>query len=189
MKTYEIEIESTSPMLHHGAQALGMEEESKKKKGGSALMGDSEEWKKTIYFEEGVGVFLPAVNVEAALIEASKQFKIGRGSASKYFKSGVFITDDKLPFFVNGKPITALEGIEIDKRTVKNPATKGRNVRYRALFRQWKSKFRVIVSADDYIDKNLLLESLDYAGAYVGVGDFRPRFGRFKVNKIVEVSV
>jgi len=188
-KIYEVEIESISPMLHHGSQSVGMEEISMKKKGGTALAGDSEEWKKTIYFDEKFGVYLPATNVEAALIEASKQFKItGRTTATKFFKSGVFIMDDMLDFSVEGKRITDLNDVTIDKRTVKNPATKMRNTRYRAIFRQWKSKFKIMISADDYITKDLLKNIIDYAGLYVGLNDYRPRFGRFKLNYIKEVQ-
>jgi len=184
-KMYEVKIESLAPMLHHSSQGLGMTETSMKKKGGDALSGDSEEWKKTVYYDEAVGVYLPATNVEAALIEGAKQFKItGKATATKFFKSGVFITDDMLPFFVNGKKISTLDEVEVDKRTVKNPSTKGRNVRYRAIFRKWESTFKILISADDYISEKLLTDVIDYAGLYVGVGDFRPRFGRFKLSSI-----
>jgi hypothetical protein len=188
-KIYEIELESMSPMLHHGSQALGMEEQEMKKKGGSALIGDTEEWKKTVYFDEKIGVYLPASNVEAALIEAAKQFKIsGRATATKFFKSGVFIMDDTLPLLVNGNRITDINNIEVDKRTVKNPSTKGRNVRYRAIFRQWQTKFRIMISSDDYIKEDLLKQTFEYAGLYVGLCDYRPRFGRFVLKSLKAVK-
>lgn len=188
-KIYEIEIESCSPLLMHGSQSVGMEEVNMKKKGGTALAGDSTEWKKTIYYDDNVGVYLPATNVEASLIEAAKQFKItGRATATKFFKSGVFMMDDMLPFYVNGKQITDLDDIRVDKRTVKNPATRMRNTRYRAIFQQWSSRFRVMINADDYITKDLLANVFTYAGMYVGVCDYRPRFGRFILKSIKVVN-
>ena len=188
-KIYEIELESISPMLHNGSQSVGMEKASMKKRGGNALEGDPEEWKKTIYYDKLIGVYLPAINVEAALIEGAKQFKItGKATATKFFKSGVFILDDMLPFYINGKIIKDLDDVSIDKRTVKNPATKMRNTRYRAIFRQWSSKFRIMISADDYISGDLLKQVFDYTGLYVGVGDYRPRFGRFKLKSIKMVE-
>lgn len=178
-------------MLHHGAHMVGMEKPSMKKKGGDALTGDALEWQKTIYFKEDIGVYLPPENIEAALVNASKQFKItGRKTAMDYVKSGVFCTESYLPFYVNGKTIKTLDdpAILIDKRTVKNPATKGRNVRYRAKFTEWTSTFRLNVLCDDYITKELLEQILEYAGMYVGLGDYRPRFGRFTIESVKEVK-
>lgn len=189
MKTYNVEIENISPLLMHGSQALGMDDESKavKKKGGSALLGDENEWKRTIYFDKGVGCYLPAGNIEAALVEASKQFKItGRATATKFFKSGVFITEDILPILVDGKPILSLDKVEVDKRCVKNPSTGGRQLRYRAIFKKWRCSFSLMVSSDDYISGDLVKQVLDYAGMYVGLCDYRPRFGRFQVVKLKE---
>jgi hypothetical protein len=188
-KIYEMELESISPMLHHGSQSVGMEKAVMKKKGGDALTGDPEEWKKTIYYDESVGVYLPAPNVEAALIKSASQFKVtGRKTAMDFFKSGVFVMDDMLPFLVNGKIIKDLADVEIDKRSVKNPSTKGRNMRYRALFRQWSSKFRIMISSDDFITMDLLKQVTEYAGMYVGLGDYRPRFGRFRLKSLKEVN-
>lgn len=191
MKMYEIKIKSACAMLHHGSQAVGMEKSTGKKKGGEALLGDENEWKKTIYFKKDIGVYLPAMAIEACLVNASKQFKItGRQTATKYVKSGIFCTDEYLQFLVDGKPIMSLDDprIIIDKRTVKNPSTKGRNVRYRAKFDKWESNFRIIVNSDDYLSKDILEEILGYAGNFVGVGDYRPRFGRFKLVDIKAVN-
>ena len=190
MKMYKIKIKSGSPMLHHGSQAVGMEKTSKKRKGGDALLGNPDEWNKTIYFDEKVGVYLPASVFEACLINAGKQFKIGRIAATGYVKSGVFCMDEHLPFLVDGTPVMTLDDkrINIDKRTVKNPSTKGRNMRYRAKFDKWSSEFKLMVTSDDYINSDLLEEIINYAGMYVGVGDYRPRFGRFTLESIKEVS-
>lgn len=191
MKTYEIKIKSICPMLHHGAQAVGMQEQSLKKKGGTALTGNPDEWKDTIYYKDGIGIYLPAMSFEACIKNAAKQFKItGRATATKYVDSGVFCIDEYLPFLVNGKPIMSLDDprIVIDKRTVKNPSTKGRNVRYRAKFDEWASSFKILVHADDYLSDKLLSEIIVYGGLYVGVGDYRPKFGRFNLVSMKEVK-
>jgi len=191
MKTYEIHIKSICAMLHHGSQAVGMDKPQTKKKGGQALMGDAEEWKKTIYYNPEVGVYLPAMVFEGCLKNAAKQFKItGRATATKYVESGFFCIDEYLSFLVDGKPIKTLddERIHIDKRSVKNPSTRGRNMRYRAKFDNWESKFKAIVTADDYIKHDLLEGIIEYAGNYIGVGDYRPRFGRFKLVSLEEIQ-
>jgi len=191
MKMYKIKIKSGSPMLHHGSQSVGMEKIKAKTKGGNALLGDQNEWKKTIYFDEKMGVYLPSTVFEACMIYAGKQFKVtGRKTATEYIKSGVYCMEEFLPFLVNGSPIKTLddERIIVDKRTVKNPSTKGRNMRYRAKFDNWSSEFVLMVTSDDYITLELLEDIIKYAGMYVGVGDYRPRFGRFTLESIKEVS-
>lgn len=47
---------------------------------------------------------------------------------------------------------------------------------------------KIIVASDDYIDTELLKNVVNYAGMYVGLCDFRPRFGRFQVAKFTEVK-
>ena len=178
-------------MLHHGSQSVGMQEKSMKKQGGDALTGNPDEWKQTIYFKEDFGVFLPSSCFEASVKNAAKQFKIsGKATATKFVDSGLFCVDICLPFFVDGKPIKTLDDsrIIIDKRTVKNPSTKGRNVRYRAKFDEWESTFRIVVTADDYLTDKLITDIITYAGLYVGVGDFRPKFGRFQLVSLKEVK-
>ena len=195
--TYNVKIESVCPMLHHGAHNI-QAETNMKKKGGTALNGDPEEWKRTVYYSKQLKrVYLPASCLEACLIEAGKEFKItGRKTATKYVKSGVFCINphdgiiDHLSFYVNGKPVT-LDEIQqgtpnayIDIRTVKNPSTKGRQLRYRAAFNNWSSEFQIIVNADEYINEKILRAIIEYAGMFVGVGDYRPRFGRFTLTDL-----
>lgn len=152
-------------------------------------MGDSDEWKRTVYFDEDIGVYIPAMNLEAAFIEGSKQFKVtGRATATKFIKSGLFINDDKLQLLVDNKPIVDLDKVSVDRRTVKNPATKMRNTRYRAIFHKWSISFLLTISSDDYISTELLRDIIVYSGMYVGLCDYRPRFGRFKLVSIKEVE-
>jgi len=194
-KIYEVELVGASPLLMHGAQAVGMDDESSKRKGGNAINGDPEEWRKTIYFDPAIGVVMPMGNLEASLVEAAKMHKVtGRQTATKYFKSGVFAEAPEVPLIVNGKPIKTLDEIEknpekyIDKRGVKNPATKMRNTRYRVKFGNWAIRFRLIVSSDDFISEKILREVIETAGRVVGVCDFRPRFGRFEIKTLKVVA-
>lgn len=188
MKKYEIHLESIAPLLMHGSQAIGRDTNNKKK-GGSAVVGDPEEWKKTVYFDDLVGAYVPAINFESSLVEAAKQFKVsGKATASKFFKSGIFVESDLIPLTVNGEYVKSLDKIKVDSRSVKNPATKMRQLRYRAIFDKWEAKVKIIVASDDYIDTELLKNVVNYAGMYVGLCDFRPRFGRFQVAKFTEVK-
>ena len=188
MKMYEVSLKSKSPILMHSSAAIGLKDNSKKK-GGEAIQGNPDEWKESIYFDKDLGVYIPACCFEASFIEASKQFKIsGKATATKFFKSGLFVNTDNIPIYVNGHIIKTLEEVEkmgsVDKRTVKNPATKMRNMRYRACFMNWECKFKIILQSDDYISDKILKDVIEYAGNFVGVCDYRPRFGRFDLISI-----
>ena len=45
----------------------------------------------------------------------------------------------------------------------------------------WQAKFELIVLTPEYIDPMQLHQVTSQAGLLVGVGDFRPTFGRFVI--------
>lgn len=50
----------------------------------------------------------------------------------------------------------------------------------------WKSKFTLKL-LDDSLPNDKIREVVEYSGSYVGIGDWRPKFGLFKVNSFEEV--
>ena len=70
----------------------------------------------------------------------------------------------------------------IDRRRVtiqRNGITRSRP----AVKMGWKTSIIFQVLTPEYISPDLLNETLQSAGRLVGVGDFRPTFGRFQVTK------
>jgi len=51
-----------------------------------------------------------------------------------------------------------------------------------ALHEGWHGKFDVVVLAPEYVTPDWLHELITRAGRFVGVGDFRPDFGRFRLD-------
>ena len=45
----------------------------------------------------------------------------------------------------------------------------------------WRAEFDLMVVLPEYLDRAWIKDSLDMAGRLIGVGDFRPTFGRFTV--------
>ena len=45
----------------------------------------------------------------------------------------------------------------------------------------WKAEFELQVLTPEYIDQSLLHEVISMAGRLIGVGDFRPTYGRFNI--------
>jgi len=56
-----------------------------------------------------------------------------------------------------------------------------RVMRTRPIFPRWKCK-AVVMFNDDLVDAESVLLAAKNAGEQCGVGDFRPRFGRFRID-------
>jgi hypothetical protein len=125
---------------------------------------------------------LPAEHFIGSLISAGAGFKqVGNGK--KTYKSAFSGNLDIYPENVgltdaNG---VALEDYKIDSRPVCIKATKGRIIRHRPLIKAgWRAEF-VIALSDDSISLEIIKAILEEAGRTKCVGDFRPRFGQFRV--------
>ena len=77
------------------------------------------------------------------------------------------------------------EPVYLDVRSVKNPSTKGRNVRYRVAASQgWKATFEIFWDKT-IVSRNEMQASIIDAGKLSGIGDGRNiGFGRFFVDEI-----
>jgi hypothetical protein len=74
-----------------------------------------------------------------------------------------------------------------DSRTVVIKATKGRIVRIRPKLENWELDFTIQLISDD-LPVEVVKSALDDAGREGGIGDYRPRFGRFIVTSFQEVN-
>ncbi len=70
----------------------------------------------------------------------------------------------------------------MDKRRVciqRNAITRSRP----AMSEGWKGTFTLLVNLPEYVNPQLLNSTIQAAGKLIGLGDFRPSFGRFVVTK------
>jgi hypothetical protein len=132
------------------------------------------EFSQSFYFDEDMGPYIPAQNIESCLKEAAKAQKLG-----KEFTRSVMVVEDKAPLEYDGpKSIDGLwKGGFRDSRTVK--LGQSRIIRTRPLFKNWSISFTVQYDSE-FIDKETLDWAIETAGNRSGLGDFRPRFGRFE---------
>lgn len=127
-----------------------------------------------LYFDSVVGPYLPGQNFERCLHEAAKITKDG-----KKIERGVFI-DTELNALEYRGPRT-IDGLWQDKNFVHRASSKvgmNRVMRTRPVFRQWQ------VFSDGLYDPSVInlseLERIaETAGVMIGLGDWRPRYGRF----------
>ena len=177
---YEVKIEGITPLLQNRF-AGGEPDTSVKKKASTTKENPVED---TLYKTPDGEVYQPSDCIRQALIEAGKAFKKGKSNLSKTFGAFVMVSPEAI-VHENQKWTT-------DRRAVVIPSTKGKVMRNRARFDKWSLTFEITVLDDDEIDKKTITDALNYAGHYIGIGDYRPQkkgmYGRFIVTSIKEAK-
>ena len=193
--TANVKIRGTRPMLWHrfGPDAIPLE---KKEKTGVAG-NDPEEWKRTVLFTKQGQLYIEPTYVFGCLREAAKHTKRGRGSITKYVQATLRVLDDRILIdrFIPGVEDGVLpdelttdpdEPVYLDVRSVRNPNTRGRNVRYRvAANHDWCAEFNITWDAT-VVNRNEMEAVLIDGGRLVGLADGRAiGFGRFEIEEVI----
>lgn len=175
------EIEGTAPFLFHRWSVDGVAAKSNAAKGSKAKKEDDLE---SYVYRDRAGVLcIPGEYFRMAVIAAAKfrqDPRSPRKSAMDLFKAGVVAIEELCT-------IGSKEWDFIDRRRVmvqRNGVTRCRP----ALASGWKVQVPLMVSLPEYIPPSLLNEVIQSAGRLIGVGDFRPTFGRFIVTGFVIVQ-
>jgi len=172
-----VRVEGLRPLLMHSPAAMEVKPERK-----GVQIDPRKEAEAGLYRDENGRICVPAICVLAAMREAAKEYKVpGRGKKSfrDYVFSGLRITPEMIPLQVpNGQdPENAWK---VDLRPV--VVQKSRIMRARPKFDEWALEFEVEI-LDPIIRPANVKEFLEAAGKYIGLCDFRPLFGLFKVTK------
>ena len=162
----DVEIKGIRPLLQNDS----FDEDSIKTKSGKVYI-DKEEAEKRLIFGKGKTICQKASHLEACMVKSATDFKFkGQKTFKDVVKAGVVVN----PLFVPHLNTSW----EIDKQSVK--IGKARVPRCRPRFDDWNLKFEIQIS-DDRIEPITLKSILENAGLYVGIGDYRPRYGLFEV--------
>jgi len=178
MKRIEVEITGISPLLHNRfpTEEFGIEKSKATKK----VYDPKIEADKKLYKDEGGILVNPSEHIFQAMRKAATDFKF---SGKKTFKdvivSGIVVLPDMIPI-ITDKPY------EIDARPV--VIQRARVLCWRPKFNNWKLKFTIQILDDENISVSTLKEILEKAGQTKGIGDYRPRFGRFQVTSYQEIK-
>lgn len=118
---------------------------------------------------------LPANGIEAMLIAGAKKLKQGPAA-----KAGLIVEDDARLTYDGPADINKLWAAGKHVHRVAVRVGTARVMRTRPIFRTWGAT--VAISHDQsVIDEPEIFSILKAAGQQVGIGDWRPRFGRFEV--------
>lgn len=187
MYTVSVQVEGISPLLQHKYPLPDFENLSKGGKQKTGEVNYSEEWRQYLYANADGEVYQPALHFDGAMVKAAAGYKIqgARGKTYKdLFKGNVFCSPDEILYGIktpNTLDADADKPLYLDVRPV--VVQRARVVRIRPAFKPgWKLDFEITV-LDDQVPANVVNEVLSLAGRTVGIGDFRPRFGRFMVTR------
>lgn len=178
-------VRGTSPLLQN---RFPMPEYETMGKGGHVQTGSRdyrEQWRDSLYVTKDGEVYQPAVHFERSMVKAAVNFKI-QGKRGKTYKdlvsASVFISPEEILHGIDEPDeldTDADKALYLDLRPV--VIQRARVPKVRPAFKPgWELEF-VIDVIDDQMPQEMLKDILDYAGRAVGIGDYRPRFGRFQV--------
>ena len=174
MKIFDVTIRGTRPLLQHRFPEETANIKGEKRTGPH---DDSKEAEISLYKLPDNTIYQPAEHIEGALKQAAKDFRI-QGKRSRSYSVLVQAQIEIQPRQIPHK----IQQWITDSRSVVLSATRGRIMRYRPRFDEWELEFR-LVDNDSQIPTGVLREILDHAGNHEGIGDYRPKYGRFVVTK------
>lgn len=170
----EVRVQGVSSLLFHRWSCDDVEAKGKAKKGSKAKKEDNLE---AYVWRDAAGeLCIPGEYFRMSVIHAAKFLQDPRSprkSAMDLFKAGISSLDDLCSLGTD-------EWDYLDRRR----ATVQRNgiTRVRPAFNAgWQVRVNFQVLLPEYIGADLLNDAVQRAGRLVGVGDFRPTFGRFQV--------
>lgn len=179
MKTYNVEIVGIAPLLQN---RFAEEEHGVNKTKAKTTVYEPEKKAETASYKDEDGKIVhPTEHIYAASIKAGSYFKFqGRKTYKDPVKGGVVFTPEYVPILDSqGREYSTWD--EIDARGV--VVSNARIIRWRPRYNEgWRLQFQIQIIDDDNIAPSALKDILDKAGS-IGIGDYRPRFGRFQVTK------
>lgn len=179
-----ITIKGTRPMLWHrfGPDAIPLEKQERTGVAGN----DPEEWKRTVMMNNNRQLYIDPTYIFGMLVAAAKYTRKGKGSIQSAVAATLQIVDERILIperIVPEQPVNdPTLPVYLDIRSVRNPTTKARNVRYRiAASAGWTCSFTL--QWDKTVVPRGQIEAVIYdAGTLVGLGNGRGiGFGRFEV--------
>lgn len=178
-----IAVRGIRPLLWHrfGPDSIPLEKQEKTGVAGN----DPQEWMKTVLVTQQGQLYLEPSYIFGCIRDGSRHTKKGKGSiqalvaATLQVRDDIILTDRFLP---NPLPTDPTAPVYLDIRSVRNPATKGRNVRYRvAASVGWQLRCNILWDKT-IVSRGEIEASMHDAGQLVGLGDGRSiGFGRFEV--------
>jgi len=185
MNELKVKIEGVAPLLMHNvamANPLGEYRRLTKPitaKRANKTDADHEmlallDWEYGLYTKDGK-IIIPDLMFERCLVGAAKNTRKGKQAASGLVVEGDAILEfpdmrlsipdlARLPKYIDTRPVV------VDRKRI---------MRTRPIFYEWAAAFRVLWD-DALLTLDEVNAFIETGGSLCGLGDYRPRFGRFK---------
>jgi len=141
---------------------------------------DRLEWDAGLYWDETDGIIVPSDNIERCIQLGAQKSRIGKDVQAAVFCSAPHISvdysgpKDKDKMFADPR-FTLRKGVAVQKARI---------IRIRPMIPTgWSLSFDVEFD-DSIVNPKNLLKAMNDAGSLVGLGDWRPKFGRFLVEEL-----
>lgn len=167
-----VSIQGASDLLFHRWNCESVDAKAKAAKNSKAKKEDDVEsyvWRNT----DGE-LCIPGEYFRQSIIHAAKfrqDPRSPRKSAMDLFKAGVVSLTALAPLGVSGWDYLDTRRVTVQRA--------GINRTRPAMRTGWSTELQFQILTPEYIDTNLFQDVLNTAGRLVGVGDFRPTYGRF----------
>lgn len=178
-------IEGIADLLFNAPPPVEEEEQDRKTKKHPSKMTVAENRADSMkrLHQNGHGIHLPPGGFEKALLDGANLagLKDGKRSLSTLLKATVFLEED--PTLGCEKPDY------IHEKQGRVPPRTGAMVVIRrpAMNTGWTATFSLVVTTDRIVESDVRL-ALETAGMLVGLGGWRPRYGRFKITEWERVN-
>lgn len=187
MKTLKVVITGAAPLLLHNGRLsdqldpIVKQLKSAAKSTNKGTEDGQEEISRlefigSLYWNDTLGAYIPGANFERAIRDGSAGVQKG---LKKKFSAAVQVLDDaKLVY--PGKYATpdALFKAGTFVHRVRAKVQMSAVSRTRPVFQKWSATFSVDY-LPEVVDRQTLVAAIEYAGRLEGIGDWRPRYGRF----------
>lgn len=138
---------------------------------------DQLEWEGSLYWSDKIGIYIPSDNVERCIQLGAQKSRLG-----KDVQAVCFCQEEEIKLDYNGP--------REKEKLMNNPrfqirrgvrVQKSRIIRVRPMIPTgWSITFTIEYDETVINEKNIIKAMID-AGALIGLGDWRPKFGRFTV--------
>ena len=138
------------------------------------------EWEAGLYWDEQDGAIIPSDNIERCIQLGAQKSRIGKDVQAAVFCSAPHVSldysgpKDKAKMYQDPR-FTLRKGVAVQKARI---------IRIRPMIPTgWSLAFDIEFD-DSIVNPKNLLKAMSDAGSLVGLGDWRPKFGRFIVEEL-----
>lgn len=178
---YTVKIKGVDPILFHAYDVEAVEAKSRATKNSKEKKTDNIQ--SYVYRGKNNDIVLPGLNFKACLCESAKSFQDPRSkrkSLKDLVRAGIKCREDA-SFGTDSWDYIDKRGavVQMSRITRQRPA----------LNAGWELELHIEVLLPEYIEEDLLHRLIHNAGRCVGLCDFRPDFGLFRITSFEKVEL